>query len=65
MTWEEYKNERATHNIYKNNQHYIKTDIECPNCGEFIYKNISLALTSYPPQYQFHCEKCGWYGTSQ
>ena len=65
MTWEEYKNERATHNIYKNNQHYIKTDIECPKCSALIYKNISLVLTSYPPQYQFHCEKCGWTDISQ
>ena len=40
-------------------------DIECPKCSALIYKNISLVLTSYPPQYQFHCEKCGWTGISQ
>lgn len=62
MTWEEYQNQRKKSNIYKNNQHYIQTDIECPKCGDLIYKNISLILTSYPPQYQFHCEKCGWHG---
>ena len=65
MTWEEYQNQRRQSNIYKNNQHYIQTDIECPKCGALIYKNISLILTSYPPQYQFHCEKCGWVGTCQ
>jgi len=65
MTWKEYQNQRRQSNIYKNNQHYIRTDIECPECGALIYKNISLVLTSYPPQYQFHCEKCGWTGVSQ
>ena len=64
MKWEDYKAQRELHNIYKNNQHYVLTDIECPNCGAFIYKNISLILTSYPPQYQFHCEKCGWFDTA-
>ncbi len=64
MKWEDYVNDRRLTNIVKNNQRYIRTDIECPKCGALIYKNISVVLTSYPPQYQFHCEKCGWHGTS-
>ena len=64
MKWEDYVNDRRLTNIYKGNQHYIRTDIECPECGALIYKNISIILASYPPQYHFHCEKCGWSGTS-
>lgn len=65
MTWKEYQNQRRETNIYKDHQHYVRTDIECPECGALIYKNISLILTSYPPQYQFRCVKCGWTGISQ
>lgn len=64
MKWEDYKNKRSTEILHLHNMNYLKTDIECPVCGAPVYKNTSIVLTSYPPQYQFHCEKCGWYGTS-
>lgn len=65
MTWEEYKRQRLQINKYVDHQHYMQTEIECPTCGMPIYKNVSLVLTSYPPQYQFRCMNCGWTDSCQ
>lgn len=39
------------------------TDIECPECGKFIYLDTTVTLASYPPQYKYWCP-CGWVGNS-
>ena len=36
-----------------------KTYIECPKCGDVAEVDISMVLTSYPPQYQWSCPHCG------
>lgn len=41
-----------------------KTDIECPNCGKYIFKYNDKVLCSNPPQYLFKCDTCGWEGYS-
>lgn len=41
---------------------YAKTNIECPNCGEEIYEDMSIEYLSIPPQHDFYCFKCGWRG---
>ena len=62
MEWEEYKQMRnATMLQYFNK---TKMDIKCPECGEYIYRDDTIVLTSYPAQYKYFCEKCGWSGTS-
>ena len=60
--WEEYsvQNERITTGSIQ----WEKVDVRCPKCGEPIYKNTTEILTSYPPQYQYKCFKCGWWGTA-
>ena len=35
----------------------------CPMCGGTMQKNTRIVLTSNPPQYQYRCSECGWYGT--
>lgn len=61
MKWEDYQTEKQrTINIFNDNQVWIKTEIECPKCGEIIYKNMSLILASYPPKYTYKCPKCKW-----
>ena len=61
MNWYDYQAEKQRErNIFHDNQLWIKTEIECPNCGEFIYKNMSLVLTCYPPQYTYKCPNCKW-----
>ena len=39
-----------------------ETDIKCPKCGKNIIRDLSVVLTSYPPQYHYKC-KCGRTGT--
>lgn len=60
MEWEEYKKKKITFNF---NNNLKETTIKCPKCGEFIYKDVSVVLTSYPPQYRYVCTKCGWQDT--
>jgi len=35
-----------------------KTYIECPKCGDVAEVDVSIVLTSYPPQYQWSCPHC-------
>lgn len=60
MEWEEYKKKKITFNF---NNKLEETTIKCPKCGELIYKDVSVVLTSYPPQYRYVCVKCGWQDT--
>lgn len=39
----------------------LKTDIECPKCGRFVYLDARMILTSYPCKYKYWCS-CGWEG---
>lgn len=64
ITWEEFKQGRLDNIKYIGHNQYQKTDIECPECGQPLYKNVTMILTSYPPQHQYHCMKCDWTGTS-
>ena len=61
MEWEEYKDLKSTLMNYRGNLQ--ETDIKCPKCGEPIYKDLSIVLTTYPPQYRYTCLKCGWEDT--
>jgi ribosomal protein S27E len=40
-----------------------KVYIECPNCGDIAEVDTGMILTSYPPQYNWHCEHCGMSGS--
>ena len=59
MKWDEIKNQMPEE-LFTNRE---KTDIECPNCGKFIYRRTDIVLTTYPAQYQYECD-CGWTGTA-
>lgn len=39
-----------------------KVYIKCPHCGEAALVDMSMVLTSYPPQYNYYCEHCGHRG---
>ena len=32
----------------------------CPKCGGGMCRNEMVVLTSYPPQYEYSCNKCGY-----
>lgn len=61
MEWYDYQAEkRRVHNIFNDNQTWLKTKAKCPNCGNIIYKNISYVLTTYPERYTYKCPACNW-----
>ena len=35
---------------------------ECPHCGEAAEVDTSMVLTSYPAQYEYHCNHCDKHG---
>lgn len=56
ITWDEYVEQMPLHVNMRQ-----KTNILCPDCGRYIYRDMSVVLTTYPPQYYYNCE-CGWHG---
>lgn len=60
MKWDEFDN-GANVSLMASDQ--VRTDIECPVCGEKVFWDSRVVLTSLPPQYCYWC-KCGWSGTS-
>lgn len=61
ISWEEYKSRESIiwDEFFPS---IIKTEIQCPRCGEPLYKRMDIVLTSYPPQHQYECKKCNWIG---
>ena len=60
MKWEDHVKQGPPEEVFSNRK---KTDIECPKCGELIYKRTDIVLTSYPAQYRYECD-CGWVGSA-
>ena len=56
MKWEEYQKNQ----LMDDKRDWVETCIECPDCGEKIYKNSTLVLTSMPPQFHYKCFNCNW-----
>lgn len=63
MKWKEFKEQTLNDIALFDSYNWKRTDIECPVCRGTIYKNIGIVLTSYPPQYQYKCPRCGWFDT--
>lgn len=61
MTWEEFIRPKPT-NTYNTINRQL-TEIECPQCGKYIYKRLDMIYTSFPPQNKYECD-CGWVGFS-
>lgn len=62
MTWDEFTKkqpERIT--VYGD---FAKTNITCPDCGEWIYRDMSVVMPTNPPRFKYFCSKCGWEGWS-
>ncbi len=54
MKWEDYQKRKIKL------KDYTETSIECPKCGKHIYRNHSVTLCTYPPQYYYKCFYCKW-----
>lgn len=57
ITWDEHTATAAK--WYSNMNMKERTNILCPKCGQYIYRDLGTVLTTYPPQYRYECE-CGW-----
>lgn len=62
ITWDEHL--RLAYGQEATQSHYTKTNIMCPRCGEAIYRDDRVVLTTYPPKYRYECHKCGWFDTA-
>lgn len=40
-----------------------KCGVSCPKCGEQLYADYSICLTSNPAQTPIFCKKCGYKGS--
>ena len=63
MTWEQFREVRKCIKSSANDSMGFRTNIECPKCGSYICMDMSMVLTSYPPQRRYFCD-CGWVGSS-
>ena len=61
MKWEDYQKQQFSI-LQMKQKGYEPTTITCPNCGDFIYKDVSKVLASNPPQYNYKCNNCKWKG---
>ena len=63
MKWEDYQN----YQVYdlKLHQNREITEIECPKCGALLWRRTDIVLTTYPPQFQYECDACGWMGSGK
>lgn len=62
MKWEDYK-EQELNRFKVATENWVKTSIECPICGEIVYKNIGGICACYPPKYVYKCFRCDWTDT--
>jgi len=57
MTKEEYiKNNSCV--IDYNGSEWSEPKYNCPNCGGNMRKNMRIVLPSFPPKYEYQCDKC-------
>ena len=57
MKWDEYQQKLFVQDLNRE-----RTEIECPNCGAYLWRRTDIVLTSYPPQFRYECDQCGWEG---
>lgn len=58
MKWEDFKD-----NYIAKYEDYVKTEIECPECDEYIIRdNRSIGFDKFPPEYTYFCKNCAWKG---
>lgn len=58
-TAEEYA-ELASEYFAHNGETWSKPRYQCPKCGGGMCKNLEVALSTYPMQYMYKCDKCGY-----
>lgn len=64
ISLEQHQQRRIITNDLLYRTHEAPTDIACPRCGKALWKDLSVLLTSYPPQSRIWCKDCGWSGST-
>lgn len=64
ISLEQHQEQRAITNDLLYRAHETLTNIACPKCGKALWKDLSVVLTSYPPQSRIWCKDCGWAGST-
>ena len=59
MTKEEYVNSLGVFDSIEFCQQYSEPKYDCTECGGGMCKDLTKVLTSYPPKYEYRCNKCG------
>lgn len=58
-TAKEYR-EAAQKTVLQFSSQWSEPKYQCPKCGGGMRRNEMAVLTSYPPQYEYQCDKCGY-----
>lgn len=60
MEWVDFVNQKNSLNIIQDKLRV--TDIKCPKCGQYIFVDNGIILTTNPPKRKYICKKCNWIG---
>lgn len=52
--------EAVDKNAFQFTAQWSKPLYQCPKCGGGMCKNLMVVLTTYPAQYEYQCDKCGY-----
>ena len=58
-TAKEYR-EAAEKTAFQFTAQWSEPKYQCPKCGGGMCRNEMVVLTSYPPKYEYQCDKCGY-----
>lgn len=58
-TAKEYR-EAAQKSAFQFASQWSEPKYQCPRCGGGMCRNEMVVLTSYPAQYEYQCDKCGY-----
>ena len=61
LAMEEYK-EIVNNTISQFTDQWSKPKYQCPICNGEMCKNLNIALLTYPAQYAYRCNRCGYIG---
>ena len=48
---------------YFDDSKWEDTRVACPECGAQLLRRTDIVLTTYPPQRQYRCPMCNWWGS--
>lgn len=58
-TAEEYK-ENVIKTVLPTLQEWSQPKYQCPKCSGGMCKDLRVVLTTYPAQYKYQCQECGY-----